>query len=76
MLCTFQSCPLSPWSNRIIEICSFKVREVLLKMEGQFPDGGALFAEDKWRMSSAFNSLQQYGHLVAFIQSTHGTLVI
>lgn len=66
---------LLPWSHWVIEVCSIKVREVLLDMEGQFPDSLMLLAKDMWSASSTYDTFQSYGH-VAFIQSTHGALVI
>lgn len=65
----------SPWSRIINEICCIKIWEVLLKMEGQFPDSWTPLAEDNWSTSSTYHTLQGYGH-VAFIQSTHGALIV
>ena len=66
----------SPWSPIILEICCVKEGEVLLQMEGQFPDCGLPIAKGKWGIGSTFHSTEEYGYVAAFIQLTHGILVV
>jgi len=45
-------------------------------MDGQFPDCGLPVAEYKWGKGSTFHTIEGYGYVVAFIQLTHGILVV
>jgi len=45
-------------------------------MDGQFPDCGLPIAEDNWGNGSTFHAIEGYGYVAAFVQLTHGILVV